>query len=203
MSSLIVVCPHCLTWAEPHADCCTECGVAVDVDAPDAEDATLTQRLGEPLAELGPVRLERHGWPSLGTLVGTTEGLLFIPRLKSRPNGAIEAIDEDSLAAASWLAIWLASWLRAPAGSSSPSTRPDDDSSGLRSSRELLFDSPGALFVQRTTIHRALIQWGCLRLLRPPSKSITFAPASTCQTIRQLMRPLGDSVAWRNLIAGL
>ena len=203
MSSLIVVCSHCLTWAEPQADCCTECGVVVDIDAPDAEDARLTQRLGEPLVELGLVRLERRGWPSLGTLVGTTEGLLFVPRLKSRPNGAIEAIDEDSRAAASSLAIWLSSWRRFPAASSSPSTQPGEDSSGLRPPREMLFDSPGALFVQRTTIRRALIQWGCLRLVRPPSKSVTFAPVSTSYTIRQLMRPLGDFVAWRNLIAGL
>ena len=200
MSSLIVVCPHCLTWVEPSADCCTECGVAVDVDAPDAKEVTL--RLGESLMELGPVRLERRDWPSLGTLVGTTEGLLFVPQLKSRSNGAVETIDGDSHAAASWLAIWLASWRRVTVVSSSPAPSMEN-SAGLRPAHEMLFDSPGALFVQRTSIRRALIQWGCLRLVRPPSKSVTFTPISTSQTIRQLMRPLGEAAAWRNLIAGL
>lgn len=201
--SLIVVCSHCLTWVEPHADRCTECGVAVDVDAADPDDVLLAERLGEVLVDLGPVRLERSGWPDHGQLVGTSEGLLFAPRLQPRANGSVEAVGAEPHAVTPWWMLWLSHRSHPPADQNARPLESGLVPSPLRSTVELLHECPGALFVQRTSIHRALVQWGRLRIVRPPSRSVTFIPTTPGQTVRQLMRPLLDHAPWRNLISGL
>ena len=195
MSSLIVVCSHCLTWAEPQADRCTECGVAVDIDAPDPDEAALAARLGEPLLELGPVRLDRRGWPSLGRLVATTEGLLFLPDFVPRPNGAIEPRIEaaDKPAGRSWWPVW----------SQHTATKPvqadDADDTVSRPLFQRLFDAPGSLFVSRASIRRLLARWNHLLVERRPARSVTLRPAPRGLTAGELLRQLRTLSAWRGV----
>ena len=196
MSSLIVVCPHCLTWAEPHADRCTECGVVVDVDAPDPDAESLALRLGEPLLELGPVRLDRRGWPSLGRLVATTEGLLFLPEFVRRPNGAIEPRLDEPDHSASWPARLGRSWwwpqrsqLTTPA-KSAPAADADDTVS--RPIHQRLLDTPGGLFVARASVRRLLARWNHLQIERHPARSVTLRPVPRGAAVGELLKQLRE-----------
>jgi hypothetical protein len=201
MSSLIVICPHCLTWVELHADRCTECGVTVDIDAPDPDATLLAHRLGEPLLELGTVRLERRGWPSLGQLVATTQGLLFLPELVSRPNGAYEPRQD-------WQVELAVSWAERLSGRwwwpwHSGSVCLDSDSPNAASVRwkqpalERLFDSPGGLFVQRTSIRRLIPRWNCLRIERLPLRTVALAPIARETSVALLLNRLRELPTWR------
>lgn len=202
MSSLIVVCPHCLTWAEPQADRCTECGVAVDVDAPDPDEATLAQRLGEPLLELGPVRLDRPGWPSRGHLVATSEGLLFLPDFISRPNGAIEPRVEEPVSAGWWTAPLSPTWWW-PSPSRVASTKPASgtgaDSAPHPPPFQRLLDSPGGLFVARASVRRLLARWNHLQIERRLARSVTLRPVPRGAPVGELLRQLRELSAWRGV----
>ena len=208
MSSLIVVCPQCLTWAEPHADRCTECGIAVDVDAPDPDEATLARRLGEPLRELGPVRLDRSGWPSLGHLIATSAGLLFLPEFQVRPNGAIEPRLDEPDFGNRWTAPLSLSWWwpqqlpRTPASplarARSASAVAADDTPSLPLFQRLL-DAPGGLFVARSSVQRLLARWNRLQIERRPARSVTLRPVPRGASSGELVRQLRELSAWRGV----
>lgn len=196
--SLIVVCTHCLTWVEPHADRCTECGVIVDVDAPDLDDETLAARLGEPLAELGPVRLERRGWPSLGRLIATSEGILFLPDHDQRQNGALEPRRDEPLSRASWFTRLTRWWpsARLPAVSAKPVARRGNDPTSMPAASQWLFEAPGSVFVRRSSVRRTLSRWNHLKIERQPLRSVVLAPAAPGDTVKQLLSRLHDQAVW-------
>lgn len=201
MSSLIVVCPQCLTWVEPHSERCTECGVAVDVDAPDPDAQMLAQRVGEALLELGPIRLDRSGWPQLGHLVATTEGLLFLPDFLPRPNGAIEPRVDESQPSVSWLTDLSRAWwsrLRSPTPSADPvavETSIPTIANTLEAAVpafQRLFESPGGMFVARSSMRRLLARWNHLKIERSPSRSVTLRPVSGGMSLGDLERQLRE-----------
>ncbi len=202
MSMLIVICPHCLTWVEPHADRCTECGVVVDFDAPDPDEVTLLQRLGEPLLELGPIRLERRGWPPRGKLLATSEGLLFLPDFVSRPNGAIEPPPEEpdieetpgnGQTEWSWWP-WKSESTQSlyNAAHQSVIERPEP-------ALQRLLNAPGGLFVQRTSIRRLVLRWNRLKIERAPARSVTLLPLSRDSSVSKLLRRLRELPMWRGI----
>ena len=202
MSSLIVVCPHCLTWAEPHADRCTECGVAVDIDAPDPDEESLALRLGEPLLELGPVRLDRRGWPSLGRLVATSEGLLFLPEFVRRPNGAIEPRIDEPDNSTNWSARlgclwWWPQWSQFTPAKAAPFADADDTVS--LPIRQRLLDAPGGLFVARASVRRLLAHWNHLQIERRPARSVTLRPVPRGAAVGELLRQLRALDCWRDV----
>jgi len=202
MSSLIVVCPHCLTWIEPHADRCTECGVAVDIDAPDPDEEVLALRLGKPLLEIGPVRLERPGWPSLGRLVATTEGLLFLPDFVRRPNGAIEPRLDEPDSSANWPARLGCSWWWPQRSQLTPTkSAPAVDSTAtvFPPILQRLLDAPGGLFVERASVRRLLARWNHLQIERRPARSVTLRPVSRGAAVGELLKQLRELSAWRGV----
>lgn len=202
MSSLIVVCSQCLTWVEPHADRCTECGVAVDIDASDPDDEVLVQRLGEPLLELGPVYLDRHSWPSLGWLVATTEGLLFLPDFAQRPNGAIEPRIEEPDSSTNWTARLGCSWWWPQQSQFTPTlpiSAADSDDAVSRPMFQRLLNAPGGLFVARASIHRLLARWNHLQIERRPARSVTLRPVPRGASAGALLRQLRGLSAWRGV----
>ena len=196
--SLIVVCSHCLTWVEPHADRCTECGVIVDVDAPDPDAETLATRLGELVVDLGPARLERRGWPSLGRLIATSEGVLFLPDHALRPNGAIEPCHDDPVRAVSWFARIAGWWRRGnpPAVTVALATQPGFDLPNQLHVAQRLLDAPGGLFVRRASVRRTLARWNHLQIERQPTRSVILAPALRDDTVSQLLSRLRDYAHW-------
>jgi len=203
MSSLIVLCSQCLTWGEPHADRCTECGVAVDIDAPDPDEQSLALRLGEPLRELGPVRLDRSGWPSLGHLVATSEGLLFLPDFLARPNGAIEPLADEPDSNNKWTAPLRPSWWWPLRSTDSSFTHSMSASAAHETMSRPLFqrllDAPGGLFVERASVRRLLARWNRLQIERRLARSVTLRPAPHGTSVGELTKQLRELAVWRDV----
>lgn len=205
MSSLIVLCPHCLTWVEPHAQCCTECGGGANADDNDPEIDSLITRLGTRLLDLGPIKLLRRGWPTCGQLLATTEGLLFVPRFTVHPNGALEATTDESPGSSNRVAQLFHWWSlppwRRPVDEAAP-INPDATPTPIQPVLDLLLDSPGGFFIQRASIQRISVRWGRVHVERPPSRSVTLAQWGTTPT-RDALRLLIEAPGWGPLVSGL
>lgn len=204
MASLIVVCPQCLTWIEIQSDCCPECATALSVEDVDPPVDLISQRMGERLRDLGAVKLLRRGWPENGQLVATTEGLLFVPHLVVRPNGALEPVAEDASllsSRVSGLFHWwsLPPWRHSVDEQNQASIHPPEN----LSLPSLLFDSPGAFFIVRTTIQRIVARWGRVQIDRQPSRSVSLTQAHGSDSPREILRPLVEYDSWRSVVAGL
>lgn len=206
MSSLIVLCPYCLTWIEPHAQSCTECGCTVNVDDPDPGKDELVTRIGDLLRELGPVKLLRRGRPSCGRLFGTTEGLLFIPQFIKQANGSLEAVTDDvpenSSRVASVLHWWSLPPWRRPVDVDAPSAV-SIQSNDPRSPLEMLVDSPGAFFIRREAIQRMTIRWGRVQIERRPARSVALAQVPGGPSPRDALKQLIDYPIWRAVISAI
>ncbi|HEY4263221.1 MAG TPA: hypothetical protein VGM98_23870 [Schlesneria sp.] len=205
MASLIVVCPQCLTWIEIQSDCCPECATALSVEDVDPPVDLISERMGDRLRDLGAIKLLRRGWPENGQLVATTEGLLFVPHLVVRPNGALESVAEVAPplpSRVSGLFHWwtLPPWRRSIDDQQSHPSAPSPENPSLPS---LLFDSPGALFIVRTTIQRVAVRWGRIHIERQPSRSVSLIQAPGSDNPREILRPLIEYDSWRSIIAGL
>jgi len=204
MTSLIVLCPHCLTWIETHAQCCTECGGGVDTDDTDLSPEIVDKRLGEWLLDLGGVKLLRRGWPNFGRLVATTEGLLFVPQLIEQANGALEAALEGALAGPERVRS-LIHWWSLPVWRRPLETYPHDEMATLpqQSLRELLYNSPGAFYIGRDSISRITVRWGRVQIERRPSRMVSMTPVPAGGKLRDSLRSLIDFAPWRTLVAEL
>ncbi len=208
MQNLIVFCRHCFTWVETHSDLCPDCGVEVCLDQPDPDLETLSEILGKPLAVLGPLRIERYPLPDYGFIVGTTEGLLFLPRLHRRVNGAWEGVTSQRLP--NWWPFRgditsprFLNWLRRPFGiavhdeqKAEAVAEQETDSLATR-----LMDSPGAFFLEHRFIKDVTQRRRIVRVVRSPLRSVTFTDeteegslcgslnALVAQAMREKLRP--------------
>lgn len=204
MSSLIVLCPQCLTWIDTSADCCGECGTFVSLLDPDPSDDILNERLGEWQHEVGALRIARRGWPDRGQLLATTQGLLFIPAYQIHLNGALEA-QSDEPTAGSGRVAQLLHWWSVPPWRRAAEGTPRRLESGLpaMSPLELLRDSPGAVFVARGSIRRLLFRWGRVLIERLPSRTVTLLPQAEAPPPREALRALMEFPEWRTLVSEL
>lgn len=185
MQNLIVFCERCFTWVEPTSDFCPECGTEVQLDRPDPDLEDLALKLGRQLTVLGPVRVDRQGLPNYGYLVGTTQGLLFLPRLNRRINGAWEGVTPQRCPG--WWPFGndtgspgFLKWLRKPfgiqdqiEGSSEPHLEQDLESLARR-----VMDSPGAFFVERRAMRGMTVRRRTVKIERPPLRSVTLLDES-------------------------
>lgn len=206
MSSLIVLCPQCLTWIETHGECCTECGTAISVDDRDPTDEVLAERLGERLLDLGPVKLLRRGWPGCGRMLVTTQGLLYLPQFTIQANGALEAATDNLPSPANrvnHLFHWwsLPAWRR-PVDADGPHS-PAIETIPLQPPPELLINSPGAFFIRRDSIQRIHVRWGRAQIERRPMRTVTLDQASGGPHPRDLLRPLAEFASWKEIIASV
>jgi hypothetical protein len=205
MASLIVVCPQCLTWIEIQSDCCPECATSLSVEDVDPPVELISQRMGARLRDLGALKLLRRGWPENGQLIATTEGLLFVPHLVVRKNGALEPVAEEAPLRASRVSGLFQWWSLPPWRRSieDQQSHPSSHSPENLSLPGLLFDSPGAFFIVRTTIQRIVARWGRVQIDRPPSRSVSLTQAQGSDSPRELLRPLVEYDSWRSIVAGL
>ena len=204
MSSLIVLCPHCLTWIETHAQCCTECAGDVNIEDDDPPVEELDNRLGDWLQDLGGAKLLRRGWPNIGRLIVSTEGLLFVPHFVVRPNGALDAITEGAIAGPARVKNLLHWWSlpvwRRPLDEPSASEVPPIPNQPLRN---LLYDSPGAFFIERETIRRISNRWGRIQIERTSARMVSLAPIPGGTRLRESLRSLMEFASWRRIVAEL
>ncbi|MCX7395294.1 MAG: hypothetical protein NTW75_14365 [Planctomycetales bacterium] len=194
MSSLMVVCPHCVTWVKTPVERCSECGVAINSAAPDQDLVTFAFRLGQPLLELGPVRLNRNGWPNIGQLIATTEGLVFLPDFISRTNGAMVTRFEYKPKWREWLHYFLGGTQQTPAVQMSP---PEIIVGRNQPLAQRLFDSPGAVFVNRIGISRMILRLNQLQIQRHSACRITFFSVRHGNSLQHVQERLRELEEWR------
>lgn len=183
MQNLLVLCQHCFTWVQPHSHSCPECGLDIYLDEPDLPRDALARILGTPLVLHGAVRVDRSALPSFGELIGTSQGILFLPRLHRRLNGAWEGVASTRVPA--WWPFRgdhtsprFLEWLRHPLGvkvaeeSASPVVdRPQPTEISLV---DRLIDSPGAFFAQHQFIQRITARKRTVQIHRLAYRSITL-----------------------------
>lgn len=202
MQNLIVFCQYCSAWVEPFSTLCPECGTEVQLDQPDPDIGDLTVRLGRQLMVLGPVCVERHGLPNYGYLIGTTQGILFLPRLHRRINGAWEGVTSQRLPG--WWPFRgdmksprFLSWLRKPfiaQGHADEKSLPVLElNSGSLANR--LMDSPGAFFVEHRTIHGLVGRRRTVKIERPPLRSVTLIDETEGGSLIASLNDLSAQVA--------
>ena len=204
MQNLIVFCRQCFAWVEPHAELCPDCGMLVILDQPDLDQESLAKIIGNPLIFLGPVRVERPRLPNYGDLLGTSEGLLFVPRLHRRLNGAWEGVSSNRLPG--WWpfrgeqsANRFLDWLRRPSGARLPDPKKEGSSeafplsgslSDSGSLSERLMDSPGGFFMERRFIRGMTCRRKTVRIERSPFRSMTLVDESEDTTLPAALESL-------------
>ena len=197
MQNLIVFCQQCFAWIEPQSELCPDCACPVDLNQPDPDLGTLARIMGTPLMILGAARVERSSLPSFGELIGTTEGVVFLPRLHRRLNGAWEGV------ASTRLPRWwpfrgdhtspkFLDWLRRPTGVKVFEPTKEGEPEQIPTSLpERLLDSPGAFFVERRFIRTISARKRIVKLDRSPFRSITLVDetedCSLCATLNSLV----------------
>ena len=197
MQNLIVLCQQCLSWIEPQSELCPDCACPVVLDQPDPDLGTLARIMGKPLMILGATRVERSTLPSFGELIGTPEGVLFLPRLHRRLNGAWEGVASTRLPG--WWPFRgdhtspkFLDWLRRPTGvkvlEPTQEVEPEQIPTSLP---ERLLDSPGAFFAERRFIRAISGRKRIVKLDRSPFRSITLVDetedCSLCTSLNSLV----------------
>ena len=198
MQNLIVFCRQCFAWVEPHGEMCPDCGMLVILDQPDLDQESLAKIIGNPLIFLGPVRVERPRLPNYGDLLGTSEGLLFVPRLHRRLNGAWEEVASNRIPG--WWpfrgeqsANRFLDWLRRPSTArlSDPKKGESVEASPLSGSlSERLMDSPGGFFMERRFIRGMTCRRKTVRIERSPFRSMTLVDESEDTTLPAALESL-------------
>ena len=203
MPNLLVLCQGCFAWVEPHSRLCPECAVEIDLERPDLDRETLDRILGRPLMTLGSVRVDRRDLPSFGELIGTSTGLLFVPRLHRRLNGAWEEVAATRIP--SWWPFQgdhtsprFLSWLRQPL-----TGLPASHSSATTASQKLdqislterLIENPGAFFAERRWIQSMNPRKRMVSLNRAPLRSITLIDETDEGTLYASLKLLSQKMA--------
>ena len=181
MHNLIVLCQRCLSWVETHSDTCPECAADVFLDMPDINRDSLAEILGTPISLIGPVRIERYSLPNYGFLIGTSAGILYLPRLHRRLNGAWESVTSQRLPR--WWPFQgdassprFLNWLRRPfiSESSDEILAPAEDQPGMDALADRFMDSPGAFFTRHQSIKSISGRWRLVKLERMLQRSISI-----------------------------
>lgn len=198
MQNLIVLCHRCYAWVETHSETCPECAAEVCLETPDADRDALSEILGRPFAVLGPLRIERHFLPSFGYFIGTTNGLLFLPRLHRRVNGAWEAVTSQRLP--QWWPFHgdqssprFLSWLKRPFNNATQDEQKASESlpQDFESPVDQLMDSPGAFFTEHRMIRSITSRRRLIKLNRTPLRSVSIIDetddGSLCLSLNSLV----------------
>ena len=206
MQNLVVLCSCCISWIEPCAEVCPECGAAVLLDHPDLDQDELNELLGSPLLPLGLVSIERTNLPNMGLLVGTTRGVMFLPQLHRRINGAWEGVTthrppgwwpfRNEAGSAGFL-----NWLRRPWGmktemSAKATAGADLDPVSLS---DRLMDSPGAFFIQRRLIRSVAIRRRTIKFDRTPLRIMTIVDETENESLATAFASMCTQGDWSDL----
>jgi hypothetical protein len=162
----------------------------------------LTQLIGELVNVAGPVRIERRVVPSLGHLLVTTGGLMFLPRLHRRLNGAVEEV--TSQRSPGWWPFQgeqsssrFLAWLRrsTPEASANGSSAEHPLERASEPLAERLMESPGAFFVARLTIQAITARRRQIQINRAPSRSIALSDETDDGSVMAALYSLRQQIA--------
>lgn len=196
-----LLCHTCWTWVAPSGLTCPLCHVMIDITQRDPDADELSRIFGQFVVRIATVHLEHSQLPNHGSLLGTSQGLLFLPFLRTLADGAFQAVTRPGPQWRGWWS-WPFSSVRAfPVRrliDRGETTAAIADEADLAS---LFLNAPGSQFVSCEQTSRLHVrgqqlsiartrgpQWRC-RLLSPPEE---WRPA---------WRQLGDQTPlWRVLI---
>ncbi len=194
MHNLLIFCQQCFAWVEPQAQTCPECAADVNLDQPDLDRIVLAKILGTPLSVIGSVRIDRPGLPSYGELTGTTSGILFLPRLHKRLNGAWEGVASTKLPG--WWPFRgdqttprFLEWLKHSSGvrTGKDPVEVMNSTTDQTSLADRLMDSPGGLFAEHRFIQLITSRRRTVKLNRSPLRSITLIDESEDGSLPELL----------------
>lgn len=188
----LVICHACWRWIYHLGTQCPHCHSEVHLHEPDPVPAQMARIFGEFVARLAVAQVEKATLPSVGSVLGTTEGLLFIPFLQTRDDGSLTAARREGLRRSNWW-TWLLrkeippspQWGQ-PQGTSS---RADAEEIDLAS---LFLNAPGAWFIDRRSLRRQAIQGQHWTVTRSLGATVTLQVLSSPEEWRS---------AWRQLVA--
>ena len=195
----IVICHGCWSWVLGTGTTCPECHQYLDVGQPDPPEPQFALEFGEYVSRLGTVKLERRQLPDMGSLVGTSAGLLFVPFLTVLPDGGLSAPERLSRGTSWSRWRWWGS-----TSASGPSFQALAQNRLEPAAPELVrafLDSPGAIFVPRSHLLRLEVRgngWSLARTLGP-TLQLTFrsSPEEWKPAWRQLTAACPD---WHALV---
>jgi hypothetical protein len=187
----IVTCHRCWAWVPAQGEQCPECHHALHLDEADPSPVAMTQRFGEPICRIAAIRIDRRHLPPIGSLWGTSEGLLFLPELMALADGSLaDALQGES--AAGWN-LWSL-WRRPNRG-----PRLTDESQGALADPVAEFlDRPGAAFFAREEIVRLWNRGRNWTLQRSIGRTVRWTMLSPPEHWRPAWRQLFHTTAeWR------
>jgi hypothetical protein len=201
----IVLCHDCWSWV-PHAGAtCPVCHHPIELSRPDPPVARLALLLGEALVRLGGIELDRRELPRVGSLLGTTTGLLFLPQFETLPDGALLAAERRGPTTRGWT-MWPFRRREAPTfgrqfaaamvrdSAEGPAVTTGSEESPLADS---FLDAPGAWFVPREQVVRIHVRGRIWSLSRGRGPTLRFTMASPPEEWRPAWRQLlADTPAW-------
>ncbi len=203
----IVLCHDCWSWVPHSGASCPVCHRPIELSQPDPPVALLSMLLGGVVARLGGIELDRRELPRVGSLLGTTTGLLFLPQFETLQDGALLAAERRGQAARGW-SMWpfrrrapppfgrLCAAALSPemaAGGATVSTEGDDSHLA-----ESFLDAPGAWFVPREQVVRLHVRARIWSLSRVRGPTLRFTMGSPPEDWRPAWRQLlADTPAWQ------
>lgn len=179
----IVACHTCWSWVAPSGAACPECLYPLDPLSPDPPRQTLIRTFGEFITRLSIVRLERTSLPRWGSLLGTSEGLLFLPYFSTHTDGSLVPLQDESRWS-QWR-FWKSS--PQPAFPHMPQWSADD-----WDVVQQFFDAPGSLFIPRDQILRFHLRTKVWAISRTFGSVVRLTPLSPTEEWQP---------AWRQLVA--
>lgn len=202
MSGVVAMCGACLTWIEPRGDRCHHCGELFSLYSDDPLDRDVAERLGEPLADLGPVVLNRPRLPVAGRLYGTTTGWVFRPVFTLDESGALSQFPIPRRDR-SWL------WRFVPSSATSGKARADlaecigqkAVDSAEQPFAELYLAAPGGLFVPIAWIQKIRRQRSVLRVWYHQVQRVEFELLASEKVVDDALNKLDEHDAWRAILS--
>lgn len=188
-----VLCHSCWSWVTSSDARCENCRAAVLLEEPDPQLEALETRLGGNPLRLALVRVERSRLPAVGTLLGTTTGLLFLPYLTQQPSGAVTGVGDAE--PRSWFrptgwTLWGLWQQSAEPAERITAAAPAGDVCG--SLAEQFLNSPGAVFYPLESLIRVAIRGGTWTISRTVGRTVQLS----------VLQPADDwQAAWRQLSA--
>ncbi|MDZ4687076.1 MAG: hypothetical protein SH850_18525 [Planctomycetaceae bacterium] len=190
----IVTCHRCWAWVPAQGEQCPECQHALNLNEADPSPAELTQRFGALVCRIAAVQIERRHLPQVGTLWGTSEGLLFVPELMTLADGSLaDALEDGSSSGWNWWRLWRR-----------PSQRRPTDWSDGRETTELVdivaefLNHPGAVFFARQEIVRLWNRGRTWTLQRSIGRTVKWTMLSPPEQWRPAWRQLFQTAdEWR------
>lgn len=187
----LLLCHHCWSWVAPSGVNCPDCHHLADITQPDPQAAQLACEFGDYVVRLSMIRVETRQLPAVGSLLGTTRGLMYLPFLEALEDGGLRSLADFARQRSLWSRWRFWQTPQFPAGrllaAAAEVSLPDEPDLVQR-----FLDAPGSWFVPRDCLLRIHVRGKNWALTRTRGPVLRFQMLSTPEEWRP---------AWRQLLA--